>query len=117
MALQNGERFTQDQLPSICSRTHPDAYRTLTDHGNLNEKAYATIALLNDLRRKRQFPELLKETEKSAKGGFMLDIALNFEGTEEDNYCFGTRMLGCKWYVGISENEERRHRVIGPDRQ
>ena len=98
---------TRDNLPPI-----PDSLRSET--GGLNQLAYATAAFLNDIRRQRpsllppELHELVHECRGEVK--LSLDYRLNFEGTEEDNYCLGCRPSGCKWYVGVSRDEPRRHR-------
>ena len=79
----------------------------------LKRDAYATAAILNALRRSSQPPlNLPGEIEglRRRKIPFQRLPVLNFEGTHEDNYCLGSREGGRKFYVGVSDDEERRHR-------
>ena len=77
----------------------------------LNRQAYAAAALLNDIRRDLESgrtknpPDALNGLDPP----FRSSVALNFEGTEDDNYCLGSRPSACKWYVGVSNDERRRH--------
>ena len=101
--------FTRDALPSNIPTDLIDA-----NTGRLNRLAYATAALLNDVRRDRQrtlppqgtLPLQLSERVPP----FKFDYRCNFEGTKDDNYCLGCRVSGCKWYIGVSNDEPRRHR-------
>lgn len=107
--LEMDVHVTRDALPSNIPRDLTDA-----NTGRLNRLAYATAALLNDLRRHRRTPLPLQlanlEDQSAGVPPFKREYRLNFEGTKDDNYCLGSRVSGCKWYIGVSNNEPRRHR-------
>ncbi|KAL1496808.1 hypothetical protein AB1Y20_014394 [Prymnesium parvum] len=123
MPRLEGEQVTHDDMRSVLSETGGDAEAIAAakaallqqeSHpraGYLNQRAYATLALLNDLRRfpesTRALPPQLAEVRDPP---FSRDFMLNFEGTEDDHYCLGSRRRGEKWYVGVSDDEARRHR-------
>ena len=40
---------------------------------------------------------------------FKAEFRVNFQGFIEDNFCLGCAKTGAKFYVGITNNKERRH--------
>ena len=98
--------FGHDPLPSDIPKDLIDA-----NTGRLNRLAYATAALLNKLRIDQgTLPLQLANLQSERVPPFKFDYRCNFEGTKDDNYCLGSRVSGCKWYIGVSNDEPRRHR-------
>ena len=101
-----GIRLKMSQVP-----IDPSAKQELwDDEYGLKEEAYRAIALLNDCRRNYdQVSQRVIDSLNGLEPKFNNWKHLNFEGTEEDHYCLGSRYTGFKYYVGVTNDKHRRH--------
>jgi hypothetical protein len=107
MHREISDLFADDEVPD---GPKAEAKRELWDERDgLNLQAYRAIALMNQHRRDQfAFDDIYKKL-KRLDPKFKEDKSLNFEGTKEDHYCLGCRPHGFKYYVGVTNNEIRRH--------
>lgn len=107
MLRRDGHRVSMREVYQLFDDAN--AKQELWDDANerLKRDAYAAIALMNQYRRDQYDHQI--NSLSGLEPAFSVDIRLNFEGTEDDHYCLGSRPTGYKYYVGVTNDEIRRH--------